>query len=261
MPLRLGEDVFTRGRITPEKADQLAGIMAAFSELIRAYRAGDYKACATSAMREAKNGPKVVRKVKRRSGLDVEIVDGSREAEIIYSTQAEGKLGKKKAVLYVDVGGGSTELTLLANGSKPISSSFKIGTVRILENRVRKTQWQLLQTWVVRNCAAKRSQVAIGSGGNINKIFKFARKKEGQALSYKQLKALHGYLKGFSIEERIRVLGLRPDRADVIVPAAWIYLSIMKWSKIKRLYVPQIGMADGLVRLLYDRRGEARKRK
>ena len=260
MPMRLGEDVFTRGKISTEKAEQLATIMVAFSELIQAYGARDYKACATSAMREAKNGPRVVRKIKSRSGLDVEIVDGVREAEIIYATQAERKLGKKKAVLYVDVGGGSTEVTLLANGRKPMSSSFKIGTVRILENRVRKEQWRHLQIWVVRNCAAKRSLAAIGSGGNINAISKLARRKEGQALSYRRLKALHGYLKGFSLEERIRVLGLRPDRADVIVPAARIYLSIMKWSKIKRLYVPQIGLVDGLVRLLYERRCEARKR-
>jgi exopolyphosphatase/guanosine-5'-triphosphate,3'-diphosphate pyrophosphatase len=260
MPLRLGEDVFTRGKISTEKAEQLASTMAAFSELIHAYGARDYKACATSAMREAKNGARVVRKIKRRSGLDVEIVDGRREAEIVYGTHAERRLGKQKAVLYVDVGGGSTELTLLSNGRKPISSSFKIGTVRILKNRDRTAQWRHLKTWVVRNCSAKRSLAAIGSGGSINAIFKFARRKEGQALSYKQLKALYGYLKGFSLEERIRVLGLRPDRADVIVPAARIYLSIMKWSKIKRLYVPQIGLADGLVRLLYERRCEARRR-
>ena len=233
MPIRLGKDVFTTKKVSKEKIENLVNTMIAFKYLIDAYRPIDYKACATSAMREATNGNEIVKLIKKKSGIDVEIIDGKREAEIIYENHIVEKLNPKKNYLYIDVGGGSTELTLISNTEAINSQSFDIGTVRILEDKVTKMQWQKMKEWLEQNTPPYKSISGIGSGGNINKMFKMALKEEDQPLTYKNIKSICKELKSYTYEERITKLGLRPDRADVIIPAATIYLSVLKWAGIK----------------------------
>jgi exopolyphosphatase/guanosine-5'-triphosphate,3'-diphosphate pyrophosphatase len=259
MPLRLGDDAFRVGRITDVKARQLVETVEGFRHLITAYPARDHLAVATSAMREASNGAEVVEAVRKRSGIGVSIIDGKREAEIIYANQIEQSLDPSTDYLYVDVGGGSTEVTII-NGQTPVASrSFKIGTVRILQSRVEPERWAEMKSWLKELDAGHGAFVGIGSGGNINKMFKLARIKEGKPLFYKRLRQIHKSLLSYSYEERVTTLGLRPDRADVIIPAGEIYLSVMKWAKIKRMYVPQVGLSDGIVHVLYDRHRAARE--
>ncbi|NIS38950.1 exopolyphosphatase, partial [Candidatus Saccharibacteria bacterium] len=253
IPLRLGDDAFNKNLISAEKVDMLLNTMTGFKHLIDAYQPLSYKAFATSAMREAQNGEKIVEAVKNQSGIDLEIIDGKIEAEIIYSNHFETKKNSGDSYLYVDVGGGSTELTLFAEGKSQSSRSFNIGTVRLLENKVPDAYWKEMKGWLKENAKDLLSIVGVGSGGNINKIFRLARKKESKPISYKKIKKIDKLLNSYTFEERIRKLNLRADRADVIVPASRIYLSVMKWGKIKHMYVPQIGLADGVVHLLYER--------
>ncbi|MFQ5584315.1 MAG: exopolyphosphatase [Calditrichia bacterium] len=259
IPLRLGEDAFTDRRISDEKADSLIQTMIAFRHLITAYGALDYIACATSAMREAINAPGIVAAIEKQSGIQLEVVDGKKEADIIYSNHFEEKLSRQKSYLYIDVGGGSTELTLFSKGKNIASKSFDIGTVRLLKNVVPKRTWREMKQWTRNNLKGLKKVKAIGSGGNINKIFRLSRQKEGKPLLLKNLKDISEFLSSYSLQERIKTLGLRPDRADVIIPASQIYISVMEWGKIKRIYVPQIGLADGLVHLMYERYKNARK--
>jgi exopolyphosphatase/guanosine-5'-triphosphate,3'-diphosphate pyrophosphatase len=226
--------------------------MVGFKHLIDAYEAVDYIACATSAMREAENGEEIVQQIKNQIGINLEIIDGKREADIINSNQIEKKLGKNNSYLYIDVGGGSTELTLFSNNKSIVSKSFNIGTVRLLENLVSKKNWQEMKNWIKEGTINYQPLFGIGSGGNINKIFRLSRKKEGKPISYKKINEIYEFLKNYSLGERIKVLGLRPDRADVILPASEIYLSVMKWGKIKQMFVPQIGLSDGLIHILYE---------
>jgi exopolyphosphatase/guanosine-5'-triphosphate,3'-diphosphate pyrophosphatase len=253
MPLRLGEDVFSVGKISDENVARLVESMVGFRHLIQAYPAIDYMAAATSAMREAENREEVVALVSERSGIHIEIIDGQREAEVIYANHIEERLQPGTNYLYVDVGGGSTEVVLLAGRRGVVAGSFQLGSVRILQGGVNKEAWREMKEWVVSNTAGYRPVVAIGSGGNINKIFKLARVKEDRPITRKQIAKIYDYVKAFEPEERITQLGLRPDRADVIIPAAKIYLSVMKWAKAKRMYVPQFGLSDGMVHVLYDR--------
>ncbi len=253
MPIRLGKDVFTTKRVSKEKIDSLVNTMIAFKYLIDAYNPIDYKACATSAMREAANRIEIVKLIKEKSDIDVEIIDGKREAEIIYENHIAEKLNPQKNYLYIDVGGGSTELTLISKLEVISSQSFDIGTVRILEDKVTKFQWQEMRGWLEQNTAGYKSIAGIGSGGNINKIFKMSLKEGDEPLSYKNLKSIYKDLDSYSYEDRITKLGLRPDRADVIIPAAKIYLSVLKWADSKKLYVPQIGLSDGIIHVLYEK--------
>lgn len=259
IPLRLGEDTFLRGRISDEKTDALCETMIGFRHLIKAYGAADFRACATSAMREAQNGEEVAKKVRERSGIDIAIIDGKTEAEVIYANHIEELLGIDRNFLYVDVGGGSTELTLISRGKAAASKSVNIGSVRMLEGKVEASQWEDMKAWLKENTPPLRPVYGIGMGGNINKIFQLARAKEGRPISYKEIRRLHGYLSSFTLEERIAELGLRPDRADVIVLAGEIYLSVMKWAKVRKMYVPQIGLADGIVHILYERHRQTGK--
>lgn len=252
MPIRLGEDVFSNGKISKHKLDSLLNTMVAFKYLIDAYKPISYKACATSAMREASNGKQIVKQIKNKSGIDLEIIDGSREAEILYANHIAEKLNPRKNYLYIDVGGGSTELSLISESKVIDSQSFNIGTVRILKDKVSKKHWNEIKQWIEKNTAGFKSIGGIGSGGNINKIFKMALNKEDQPLSLKKLKNIYQLLTSYSFEDRITMLGLRPDRADVIIPAAKIYISVMKWAGIKKLYVPQIGLSDGIIHILYE---------
>lgn len=258
MPLRLGDDAFVRRRISEAKAEMLVSTLLGFKHLIDAYQPLAYLACATSAMREVENGAEIVQKIYGRSGIRLHIIDGAEEAEMIYANHFEERLEKDKSYLYVDVGGGSTELTFFSGGRSAASASFNIGTVRILENLVPEERWREMKKWIKKSVVNRQNVYGIGSGGNINKLFELARQKEGKPLSYKKLREIFQMVVAYSYEERIKILDLKPDRADVIVPALRIYLSVMKWGGISKIYVPQIGLADGIIHVLYERykRGE-----
>jgi exopolyphosphatase / guanosine-5'-triphosphate,3'-diphosphate pyrophosphatase len=253
VPLRLGEDVFVTGKVSKEKTENLLHTMLAFYHLIKAYRPSDYMACATSAMREAKNGKQIVQLIKRKTGFEIQIIDGQREADIIYSNHFAETLDPRKSYLYVDVGGGSTEITIINDGKIADAYSFNIGTVRIIKGMVREEAWGEMKRWLKRSTSKYTAFEGIGSGGNINAIFALSRNKRGVPISYTSLMKIYKYLCGMSNESRTRDLGLKPDRADVIIPAARIYTSIMEWTGIKKLHVPQIGLADGIIHLLYEK--------
>lgn len=252
IPLRLGEDSFLHKKISDEKIAKLLMAMKAFRQLIDFYEVEDYKACATSAMREATNSQEVVDLIWKEATINVEIIDGKTEAQIIYSNHVAEHLDSDNNYLYIDVGGGSTELTIFSKGKIIASRSFNIGTIRILNQLVTKDHWDAMKDWIARKTSDVHPLVAIGSGGNINKIFKMSRKKQNRPISYDKLKELHDFLAAYSLKDRIEVLGLNPDRADVIVPAGRAFLTVMKTAGIERLFVPQIGMADGLIHLLYE---------
>ncbi|MBL7917002.1 MAG: exopolyphosphatase [Bacteroidia bacterium] len=258
MPIRLGEDVFLYGKISEEKCKRLITSLKGFSELIKAYGVQSYRAVATSAMRDASNGQAMIDKVKAEAGLDVEIIDGKLEAALVFSNHIEELLNPKYAYLYIDVGGGSTELTLYFNNKVIAAKSFNIGTVRMLLDKVEKEEWEEMKIWLKRNTVGVHPLNAIGSGGNINKIFKMSGKKETKHLSYDKLKGLYDMLNSYTYQERIERLGLKPDRADVIVPAAKIFLTVMKTADIERVYVPQIGLSDGLVHEMYEKFGKSK---
>ncbi len=252
MPIRLGEDVFLNGRISPQKADRLVTALRGYGELIKAYGVINYKAVATSAMRDASNGQDIIQRIRQESGVNVEIIDGKNEAAMVFSNHIEELLNPKHAYLYIDVGGGSTELTLYFNSKVVAAKSFNIGTVRMLLDKVTKEEWEEMKTWLKRNTVGIHPLHAIGSGGNINKIFKLSGKKETKHLSYERLKGIYEMLCSYTYQERIERLDLKPDRADVIIPAAKIFLTVMKNADIEKVFVPQVGLSDGLVHQLYD---------
>jgi exopolyphosphatase/guanosine-5'-triphosphate,3'-diphosphate pyrophosphatase len=253
IPIRLGEDVFAHSKITPEKAGQLSTVLKAFRLIVEAYKAEDYIACATSAMREAHNGAEVAAKIGKETGIDIEIIEGKREAAIIYSSHISRIFRNNEPMLYVDVGGGSAEVTLLSRNRIIESGSFKIGGVRVLQKGHSKREFDRLKAWLKAKVAPSHPCAAVGTGGSINNLFKLSRKKEGKPLSTKFMRELRDYLDSFSVEERIQVLGLRPDRADVIVEAADIYLMVLRKSGVKKIYVPNLGLSDGLIHVLYEK--------
>jgi exopolyphosphatase/guanosine-5'-triphosphate,3'-diphosphate pyrophosphatase len=259
MPIRLGEDVFVRGKISDQKAERLFTSLRGFNELIKAYGVTSYRAVATSAMRDASNGEEIIARAKKELGLNIEIIDGKVEASLVFSNHIEELLNPKYAYLYIDVGGGSTELTLYFNQKVIAARSFNIGTVRMLFNKDEKEEWEEMRAWLKRSTVGIHPLNAIGSGGNINKIFKMANKKETKHLSYDKLKGQYDMLSSYTYEERIERLGLKPDRADVIVPAAKIFLTVMKTADIDKIYVPQIGLSDGIVHELYNSHKEKAK--
>jgi exopolyphosphatase/guanosine-5'-triphosphate,3'-diphosphate pyrophosphatase len=253
MPFRLGEDVFTHKRITAEKVELLTTLLHAFKLLIQTYQAEDCIACATSAMREARNRTAVINKIKKETGIEIEVIDGKREAAIIYSSHINRTFRSDSSVLYIDLGGGSTEVSLLSRNRIMKSESFKIGTVRILKRGRSKLETDRLKAWLKTRIAPNNPVAAVGTGGSINNIFRLSRKKEGKPLSIKLLREIRDYLDSFSVEERIKVLGLRPDRADIIVEAADIYLMVMGWAGVKKIFVPILGLSDGLINVLYEK--------
>ena len=251
MPIRLGEDVFSGRPIAPATIGILIDTMRGFRHLIGAYQALRHVACATSAMREATNGTEVTRIIRDATGIDLQIIEGIREAELIALNAPNGSNPIARAQLHIDIGGGSTELTLLIAGERVDQRSFPIGTLRTLKERVAPDTWRAMKSWL-RGIAARQNQlIAVGTGGNINKLFRLSRTKEDKPVTFKQLKSIHEMLKSYSLADRIHTLHMRPDRADVIVPAAEITLSVMKWARISKMLVPQVGLADGLIRLLY----------
>lgn len=251
IPLRLGGDVFTQQAVGDEKARQLVRTMAAFKNLIEVFSPLAYRACATSAMREATNGAEVVERVRQEAGVDLEVIDGQTEAEIIFSYQLEEELSPETTYLYIDVGGGSTELRLFAGGDVIASNSFPIGGVRLLSHSVPAQSWQELEQWVRRK-ARPLAPVGIGSGGNIARYHRLAKLSENQPIPRKKLYKIYSELAQLSINERIRTYKLKPDRADIIVPAGQIYHSVMDWGHIDYMYVPKYGLVDGLIKGLYQ---------
>ena len=260
IPLRLGEDAFPHKKIFDDKIKKLVVAMKAFRQLLDFYEVDDYKACATSAMREASNAIEIVKLVSQEAGIAIEIIDGKTEAQIIYANHIIEKLNEECNYLYVDVGGGSTELTLFSQKQLIISKSFNVGTIRFLNDIVNKELWAEFKDWIKKETKKHQPIIAIGSGGNINKIFKMSRKKQNRPMSFKKLSDLHEFINSYSLQERIEILGLNPDRADVIVPAAKIFLSVMKAAEIKQIYVPQIGLVDGLIHLIYENHSAKNKK-
>lgn len=252
VPLRLGDDAFLNQHISEKKAADLVKTMIAFKNLMDVYKVSSYRACATSAMREAKNGPDIARTIKTEADIDLEIVRGDVEAHIIYSSHIEQNIDKNKNYLYIDVGGGSTELSLFSEGAMVASHSFNIGTIRILDNQDKDETWEEMKEFIREHTRLFKNLSGIGTGGNINKLYKLAEEKEGSPLSFSKLKNLYNYLNSFSLKDRINVLGLNQDRADVIIPACEIYLSVMKWAGIKNIYVPSVGMVDGIIQTLIE---------
>jgi exopolyphosphatase/guanosine-5'-triphosphate,3'-diphosphate pyrophosphatase len=253
VPIRLGEDAFIRKEISPEKEESLLNTMIAFKHLIKAYQPVSFMACATSAIREAGNGRRVVDRIEKATDIKIEIIDGSREADIIYSNKIAETMSKEGQYLYIDVGGGSTELTILSKDGIADSNSYSIGTVRMLAEQVAASEWENMKSWLKAIRNKNESIYGIGSGGNINKIFNLTSRKVGKPISSKRLAAIYEQLSAYTYEERMRVFGLRPDRADVIIPATRIFLSVMKWAGIKKLYVPQIGLSDGIIHVLHEK--------
>lgn len=250
MPLRLGAEVFRTGRIADDTASRLLDTMRAYALLVRAYRPAGFRACATSAMRRAENGEDIAAAVRRKAGLELELIDGGEEARILYANHLAVLLPEGQAALFVDVGGGSTEITVIRDHAVLAQRSFPIGSVRMLNERVPDGAWDELKAWLKTQARPCGPLQAVGSGGNINKIFNLTGLKKDQPVSYPLIKHVALSIEPYSLEDRIRVLGLRPDRADVIVPAARIYLAVMKWSRAQLMHVPQVGLADGLIREL-----------
>ena len=251
VPIRLGADVFLNGAISDENKERLIDTMMAFNLLIKSHKVERYKACATSAMREANNGADIVRQVLEKSKIKIDIIEGKEEASIIAATDINDFIDNNKTYLYVDVGGGSTEFTIIRNGEAITSKSAKIGTVRLLNDIVKKETWLDLEQWVKSNTKDYENIEVIGSGGNINKIFKISGKAIGKPLTYFYLTAYYNLLKSYSYEERITELDLNQDRADVIIHATRIYLSAMKWCGAKHIFVPKIGLSDGIIKSIY----------
>lgn len=252
VPIRLGAEVFLEGKISDSNAKRMVDAMTAFRLLMNIHGITRYRACATSAMREASNGKQISENIEKESGIYINIIDGKDEAEIIASTDLKTLIQDDKVFLYVDVGGGSTELTVFANGKNIGSKSFKIGTVRLLEGLVDSEDWHQMEAWIKSETKIYEKVSMIGSGGNINTIFKQSGKKIGKPLSYIYLSTYYKKIKSLSFEERITELDMNPDRADVVVPATRIYLSSMKWSKSKNVFVPKIGLSDGIIKSLYN---------
>jgi len=254
IPLRLGFDVFDTGYVSAEKKQKLLETLKAYKLLMSIYKVEAYKACATSAMRDATNGPELLKEIATETGLDVRIISGQEEANIIYETHIAEKLSDNKSYLYIDVGGGSTEITLYSKNQTIFKESFNIGTIRMLNNKVTDEQWEHMK-WYVKNYVRDHQPLeAIGTGGNINKIFSISKRKEGKPLPLDLLKDYHKELSYTPLEERKHLYQFRDDRADVIVPALQVYISIMRWAQADEIYVPKIGLADGLIKMLYSER-------
>jgi len=251
VPIRLGQDAFTVGEISEENIDRMCDAMKAFNLLMKVHKVERYMAFATSAMREAYNAKEVVELIKKKANIKIEIIDGKKEAAIIASTDLHHLLKTDETYLFVDVGGGSTEFTLFSNGKMINSRSFKAGTVRLLNGMVCDVVWDEIEKWIKTNTADYEDITLIGSGGNINKLFKMSGKVQEKPLSYIYMNAQYAYLNSLTYEQRISQLGLNPDRADVIVPATRIYLNAMKWSGARQIFVPKIGLSDGIVKAMY----------
>ncbi len=253
VPLRLGFDVFERGSISEEKAKMLIKTILSYKLLIDVYQVKEYITAATSAMRDASNAREILERVRQESGIDIKVITGEEEASFIYENHVAENLNTQESYLYIDVGGGSTELSFFSDGKLVSKESFNIGTIRLLKNQVTEDHWNQMKKFIKEKTTGYHHITAIGSGGNINKIFSLSKRKEGKPLN---LELLRNYYKEFSslpLSQRISLYKLREDRADVIVPALLIYINVMKWADTEEIFVPKIGLADGLIHILYER--------
>lgn len=250
-PIRLGEDSFTLGEISKKSLKRMIRAMKAFKLLMKVHGVSHYQAYATSALREANNSSDVVERVKKMTGIKIEIIDGRKEAEIISNSKISDFLNSQKTFLFVDVGGGSTEFTIINEGKRVCSKSFKIGTVRLINNLVDDRIWEAIKNWINKNAKPYHKITLMGSGGNINKLFKLSNIKEGKPLSVIKLNQIFLELESLSYEDRIVKFELNPDRADVIIPAARIYLKALEWSGGQRIYVPKFGLSDGMIKYMH----------
>jgi exopolyphosphatase/guanosine-5'-triphosphate,3'-diphosphate pyrophosphatase len=252
VPLRLGFDVFGKGEISPEKTDKIIKTIKSYKYLLEVYDVKHLKACATSAMRDAANSEDIIKKIKTETGIEIEIISGQEEASFIYENHIAENLNKDESYLYIDVGGGSTELTFFSDGKLVFKESFNIGTIRLLKNQVTEKNWDEMKQFLKTKTKGYHHVTAIGSGGNINKIFSLSKRKEGKPLSLELLRDYYKEFNNLSVSERIAYYHLREDRADVIVPALLIYINVMRWVDSDEIFVPKIGLADGLIHTLYE---------
>jgi len=252
VPLRLGFDVFDKAEISAGKVEKIIKTIKSYKLLLDVYEVKHLKACATSAMRDAINAKEIIKKIKTETGIEIEIISGDKEASLIYENHIAENLKKDESYLYIDVGGGSTELSFFSDGKLIDKESFNIGTIRLLKNQVSESQWDQMKDFIKNKTKGYHHVTAIGSGGNINKVFTLSKRKEGKPL---QLELLRDYYKEFSnlsVPQRVALYHLREDRADVIVPALLIFINIMRWAEIEEIFVPKIGLADGLIHILYE---------
>lgn len=247
IPLRLGDDAFLNQKLSEKKIKELSQSMVAFRNLMDVFKVTEYKAFATSAMREAKNGAEVISRIKKESNVKIEIITGEIEAQMIYSSHIEDTLDHKKNYLYIDVGGGSTELSIFSKNTVVAAESFNIGTIRMLDNKDTEAEWARMRDWIKEHSKNLRPMFGIGTGGNINKLHRLSGEKDETPLSYAKIKSLYNYLNSYSLKERIQILELNQDRADVIIPASEIFLTIMKWAGVKSIHVPKVGLVDGII--------------
>ena len=252
VPLRLGFDVFETGRISEARQDMMIQTLKAYRHLINAYGVEALKACATSAMRDASNASEVLRRIEMETGLQIEVISGDMEANLIYENHIAEQLDKDHSYIYIDVGGGSTEVSFFENGLLVFKKSFNIGTIRLLKKKVRDSQWDEMKESIKTATRGHKDVVAIGSGGNINKIHSLSKKKDGKPLSLELLKEYQKELSGLSLKEKMDRYDLREDRADVLVPALQIYTNAMRWAGAEDIYVPKIGLSDGLIHHLWE---------
>lgn len=256
VPIRLGADVFSTGMISQENQQRLLQTIQAYQLLMQVNKVETFRACATSAMREAKNGIEIVHFIFEKTGIKIDIISGSEEAEIIANTDLHQFIDSKKNYIYIDVGGGSTEFTIYKGETRVAAKSFPIGGVRLLKGLVSNDLWEEIKKWIQTHTQALSEIQAVGSGGNINRIFKDSRNKKGEPISLKYLENYFKEISKYSFDERVSLLGFNPDRADVITHAAIIYIKAMKWAGAKTILVPKVGLSDGIVKSLYRKVSE-----
>lgn len=252
VPLRLGFDVFEKGKISELKAEQLVKTIKSYKLLLDVYEVKHLKTAATAAMRDASNTREILDRVLAETGIDIEVITGEEEASFIYENHVAENLDNTESYLYIDVGGGSTELTFFSDGRLIAKESFNIGTIRLLKNQVDEDAWELMHKFIREKTSGYHHITAIGSGGNINKIFSLSKRKEGKPLNLELLRNYYREFSNLTVAQRINLYKLREDRADVIVPALLIYINVMRWADADDIFVPKIGLADGLIHILYD---------
>jgi exopolyphosphatase / guanosine-5'-triphosphate,3'-diphosphate pyrophosphatase len=252
VPLRLGFDVFEKKVISETKTSMLLNTIRSFKYLMDAYGVTNFKSAATSAMRDAQNGSHIIQTVENATGIKIEIISGDEEAAFIYENHIAENLNTDNSYLYIDVGGGSTELTCFADNRLLFKKSFNIGTIRLIKNQVTEAHWDQMKDFLKKEIRSMTKHLtAIGSGGNINKVFSLSKRKDGKPLPFELLKDYYKELNSFSVPDRMRLYNLKEDRADVIVPALLIYINVMRWIDAEEIFVPKIGLADGMIQALY----------
>jgi len=252
VPLRLGFDVFDKGRISPAKTEKLLKTIKSYKLLLDVYEVKHLKACATSAMRDAENADEIIKKVKAETDIGINIISGQEEAAFIYENHIAENMTTEESYLYIDVGGGSTELTFFTDGKLVFKDSFNIGTIRLLKNQVTEAHWDEMKEFIRIKTKGYHHVTAIGTGGNINKIFSISKRKEGKPLTLEMIRDYYKEFNNLSLSQRISLYKMREDRADVIVPALLIYINVMRWADAEEIFVPKIGLADGLIHSLYE---------